>query len=104
MKTNFSIVSGLVLSIVLSACSSGVGKSSEPITPSLERDINAARKVSNEAVATVELSDGAYQIDVNCETSILKPKIQLTDAQSKELEAKKTSVIASTCTKGSPAK
>jgi len=31
-------------------------------------------------------------------------KIQLTDAQLKELESKKTAVIDNTCTKGTPAK
>jgi hypothetical protein len=100
-STKFLFLLGITISASISSCKAGTGslptnQPTQPIQPI--QQIEKAKNVAAEVVVTVMLGDAGYQISVDCRDGKAKPlDTQMPEAQLKEFEIKKPSIVANAC-------
>lgn len=99
--TKFLLLLGITIFTPISSCKAGAGylptnQPTQPIQPI--QQIDKAKNVAAEVVVTVMLGDAGYQISVDCRDGKAQPlDIKMPEAQLKEFEIKKPSIVADAC-------
>jgi|GEM_PF-2582352 len=99
--TKFLLLLGITIFTSISSCKAGAGylptnQPTQPIQPI--QQIDKAKNVAAEVVVTVMLGDAGYQISVDCRDGKAQPlDIKMSEAQLKEFEIKKPSIVADAC-------
>ncbi|PZO35508.1 MAG: hypothetical protein DCF19_23705 [Pseudanabaena frigida] len=100
-STKVLFLLGITICTSLSSCKAGAGsppnnQTTQPIQP--VQQIEKAKNVAAEVVVTVMLGDAGYQISVDCRDGKAQPlDAKMPEAQLKEFEIKKPSIVADAC-------